>query len=80
MPSLINIWFLSPQDEKTHNVFFQYIEDIYFLGVNTKYISSRSVKISAFSLVRIRYFFTAEKYQFYSHLICIEFTACVKIN
>ena len=27
-----------------------------------------------------RYFFTVEKYQFYSHLICIEFTACNKIN
>ena len=25
-------------------------------------------------------FFTVEKYQFYSHLICIEFTACDKIN
>ena len=29
---------------------------------------------------KIRYFFTVEKYQFYSHLICIEFTACDKIN
>ena len=26
------------------------------------------------------FFFTAEKYQFLSHLICIEFTACDKIN
>ena len=32
------------------------------------------------SLVKIRYFFTVEKYQFYSHLICIEITACDKIN
>ena len=30
--------------------------------------------------MKIRYFFTVEKYQFYSHLICIEFTACDKIN
>ena len=29
---------------------------------------------------KIRYFFTVEKYQFYSHLICIEFTACDKIK
>ena len=29
---------------------------------------------------KIRYFFTVEKYQFYSHLICIEFTACNKIK
>ena len=29
---------------------------------------------------KIRYFFTVEKYQFYSHLICIEFTACGKIK
>ena len=33
------------------------------------------------SLVKkIRFFFTVEKYQFYSHLICIEFTACDKID
>ena len=29
---------------------------------------------------KIRYFFTVEKYQFYSHLMCIEFAACDKIN
>ena len=29
---------------------------------------------------KIRYFFTVEKYKFYSHLICIEFTACDKGN
>ena len=27
----------------------------------------------------MRYFFTVEKYRFYSHLICIEFTAYDKI-
>ena len=33
------------------------------------------------SLVKkIWFFFTVEKYQFYSHLICIEFTAYDKIN
>ena len=29
---------------------------------------------------KIRYFFTVEKYQFYSHLIHIEFTASDKIK
>ena len=29
---------------------------------------------------KIRYFFTVEKYQFYSHLICIEFTAYDKVK
>ena len=29
---------------------------------------------------KVRYIFTVEKYQCYAHLICIEFTACDKIN
>ena len=29
---------------------------------------------------KIRYIFTVEKYQYYAHMICIEFTACDKIN
>ena len=38
----------------------RYIEDIYFVEVNTKYISSRAVKISAFSLVFSRVRSTSE--------------------
>ena len=32
------------------------------------------------NILHLKPFFTVEKYQFYSHLICIEFTACDKIN
>ena len=40
---------------------------------------SENINVSVTS-EKIRYFFTVEKYQFYSHLICIEFTACDKIK
>ena len=39
-----------------------------------------SENINTVTSEKIRYFFTVEKYQFYSYLICIEFTACDKIN
>ena len=43
------------------------------------FYSAVKIKIVSVTSEKIRYFFTAEKYQFYSHLICIEFTACDKI-
>ena len=45
---------------------------ILFYSVNIFIVSVTSEKI--------RYFFIVEKYQFYSHLICIEFTAFDKIT
>ena len=33
------------------------------------------IKIISVTSEMIQYFFTVEKYQFYSHLICIEFSA-----
>ena len=44
------------------------------------FYSTVKIKIVSVTSEKIRYFFTVEKYQFYSHLICIEFTACDKIN
>ena len=42
------LWFLPTSDEWPA----QYIEDIYFFEVNTKYISSNVLKISVISRVR----------------------------
>ena len=44
------------------------------------FYSTVKIKIVSVTSEKIRYFFTVEKYQFYSHLICMEFTACDKIN
>ena len=39
-------------DKKNLRICYLYIEDIYFFSVNTKYISSNVLKISAISRVR----------------------------
>ena len=59
--SLVNIYLKSKLRAKhCANMAMQYIEDIYFFEVNTKYISSSELKTSEFSRVKIPMFSTHE--------------------
>ena len=66
----------------TNILLVQPFENVYQSQNCQKMPCFATAKISNVSVTSeiIRYFFTVEKYQFYSHLICIEFTACDKIN
>ena len=67
---LTNILHLKPFDKQSQSQNCQ--ESLGLL--QRKYKSYQSL------VKKVRYFFTVEKYQFYSHLLCIEITACDEIK
>ena len=44
--------YITTPSQRLNKTFLEYIEDIYFFEVNTKYISSSELKTSKFSRVR----------------------------
>ena len=73
---LTNILHLKPYVKKSQSQNCQ--ESLVFATV--LFYSTVKILIVSVTSEKIQYFFTVEKYQFYSHLICIGFTACDKIN